>query len=101
MRLSVSIELEELVKKSVCPLRIGMSATAILENKKAKAMGLLLCILSAILPPNQPPIAIPKRVRPITEVHVYTDAPIMGATIRVEMSSTTITEKPAKNELST
>jgi hypothetical protein len=78
-----------------------MSDTHIPENKKAKETGLLLGILSAILPPNQPPIASPRRVNPMTEVHVYTDAPIIGATMRVEISSTTIIEKPAKNELST
>ena len=54
--------------------------------------------LSASLPPNKLPIAIPKRITPITDVQVKTELPIIGDIILEATSSIVIKENPAIKE---
>ena len=54
--------------------------------------------LSASLPPNKLPMAIPKRTTPITDVQVNTELPIIGDIILEATSSIVIRENPAIKE---
>lgn len=97
----MSIELDAFVIKFVYSANLGISAINKAELKNAIGRGLLPSIVSATFPPTHPPIARPSSVSPITDVHVKTDAPKIGATMREEINSTTMIEKPAKNEFTT
>ena len=85
--------------KSVFADRIGINETSKNDSKKVNGNNFLPSSLSANFPPNHPPIARPRRVVPMMDVQVKTEEPIIGAIILEEMSSITMTEKPAKKEL--
>ena len=83
----------------VCSASIGMKETRTEESKKAKEIGLLFFAASANFPPTHPPTARPSNVSPITDVHVKTEDPMIGATILEEISSITMIQKPTRKEL--
>ena len=97
-KFSFNIELDESVIKFECSANNGIRETETDETKNAIGSGQSPFALSAIFPPMKLPTASPSKVTPMTEVQVNTDDPIIGATIREEISSTVITANPARKE---
>ncbi len=95
------IELDSPRIKPVVFINGGMRQTIKDETEKANGnatLALISSLISAIFPPIKLPIESPRRVTPITEVHVNTELPTIGEATLAETSSTTMRENPDKKE---